>query len=170
MGGSDAPRNELKAAPWLLLLPFGLAFLAQLSFKFNLSVFAGVLIYLAAAVVCIWSLGASTSTDGSISHQDHQSNVFKKLPAPVAKRCFEWLLLLAVALIAAFFRLYRLDAQPLSLWVDETLTGLNALEIIEGKYAPLWAMTPLDRWRPDWVKNVQSLSLLRCAGFQSLRN
>jgi hypothetical protein len=56
------------------------------------------------------------------------------------------------SLLPLFFRLYRLDSQPGSLWLDESLTALNALEIIDGKPAPLWGMTPLDRWRPDGVK------------------
>ena len=144
------PGPENQSAVGLLALSFLLGFIGQLCFRFDWSVIAGLLFYLAAAFIFVRSLRQYRSDDGAI---DVGSNALAgRLSALSSTKGIEWLLVLVLLLIAAFFRLYRLDSQPLSLWLDESLAGLNALEIIEGKNAPIWDMTPLDRWRPDWVK------------------
>jgi hypothetical protein len=128
------------------LISLLLALLAQVFFTLELGVFPGCLLYLLAAYIFSRSLRGYEDDDFAAF-----DNGFP-LASPGAKKRFEWVAFLALLLIASFFRLYRIDSQPISLWLDESLTGLNALEIIEGKPAPIWQMTPLDRWRPDWVK------------------
>lgn len=122
-----------------LSLLFGFA--AQLCFKFQFNMFFGVVLYALAAALFVRGL----------REEGGRLESGKLWPA-LESRPIEWTLLAALLLVAAFFRLYRLDAQPSSLWLDESLTGLNALEIIEGKSAPIWGMTPLNRWDPSWVK------------------
>jgi Dolichyl-phosphate-mannose-protein mannosyltransferase len=135
-------------AAWTLGLSLLLGFLAQLCFVLDLSVAIGAGLYLIAAYLFAQPFTAADSA-AIISDKLRQSAA-NELPQ-ISDRT-EWLLLLALFVVASFFRLYRIESQPISLWIDETLTGLNALEIIEGKAASLWQMTPLDRWRPEWVK------------------
>lgn len=124
------------------------AFAAQLLFVLHLSSIAAVLLY---ALAAYFFLCAAEGTDGDSVGKFEQAceNTFNLRFAGCK---LEWLLAGALLLLAAFFRLYHINSQPASLWLDESLTGLNALEIINGKSAPFWGMTPLDRWRPDWVK------------------
>ena len=129
-----------------ILFSLLLASLAQLVFTLELGVVVSCLLYLIAACVFGRSLRG---------HENDDSAAFGNgslVADPGAKKRFEWIAILALLLIASFFRLHRIESQPASLWLDESLTGLNALEIIEGKSALIWQMTPLDRWRPDWVK------------------
>jgi len=126
-----------------------LGFLGQSAFTFDLNIFAGVFLYAAAAYLFIRSLRQDGNDNGAFV--DDRASV-GRLRALSAIKWIEWLLVFIVIIIAAFFRLHRLDSQPSSLWLDEGLVGINALEIIDGKHAPIWEMTPLDRWRPDWVK------------------
>ncbi|HWP24322.1 MAG TPA: glycosyltransferase family 39 protein [Candidatus Binatia bacterium] len=137
-----------------LALSIVLGALGQSAFKLGFHVLAGFALYAVAAWVFIRSLGGEK--DAPELEAAQPSGVFDS-------RRSEGLLVLALAVVAAFFRLYRLDSQPSSLWLDEGLTGLNALAIIEGKSAPLWSMTPLDSWRPDWVK-TSNLYLLYVVG------
>jgi tetratricopeptide (TPR) repeat protein len=117
-----------------------LAFLAQISF--HSSFVAGVSLYILA--MCLFARGASPESISLSAEHPLLPNYFRG----------DWPAVLALVGIAAFFRLYRIDTQPASLWLDESLTGLIALEIIEGGSARLWSMTPLDAWRPDWVKTT----------------
>jgi 4-amino-4-deoxy-L-arabinose transferase-like glycosyltransferase len=47
-----------------------------------------------------------------------------------------WLLLLAVLLLAAFFRFWQLDSMPPGLYHDEAYNGLDALSLTQGKTFP----------------------------------
>ena len=129
-----------------------LGFLGQLCFTFDWGVIAGLLLYLAAAFIFVRTLRQyrGGGDDGAVDGEGHA--LAGRPSALRSKNVIELLLVLVLLLVAALFRLYRIDVQPLSLSLDEGLTGLNALEIIEGKHAPIWEMTPLDRWKPDWVK------------------
>lgn len=152
MAGKQSPRKQKQqkgAEPVFFSLLLG--FLAQLSFTLDVSVLGGVLLYLIAGYIFARSLRENETKDGTVFHRSHQWSMVGAL-SPGTNKWLEGSLLLGLLLLASFFRLYRIDSQPSSLWLDEALTGLNALEIIEGKNAPLWEMTPLDRWRPDWVK------------------
>jgi len=125
-----------------------LGFLAQLIFGLDLSLIAAVLLYAAAGY---FFLSAVDESEGDSA--DHVGQAFERIfNLRFAGWKMEWLLVAVLLFLAAFFRLYRIHSQPASLWLDESLTALNALAIIDGKSAPLWGMTPLDRWRPDWVK------------------
>jgi len=141
-------QKSLKVAA-VLALSLLLGFLGQSAFTFELNIFIAVFLYAAAAYFFIRSLGQDGNDNGAFI--DDRASV-GRLSALSAKKWIEWLLVFIVMIIAAFFRLHRLDSQPSSLWLDEGLVGLNALEIIEGKHAALWGMTPLDGWQPDWVK------------------
>jgi hypothetical protein len=130
-----------------LPLSLVLGFLGQAAFALDFHVLVGLSLYAAAA----WLFLRSSITEEIPRAVAGGPGFTDTLERPGAKR-LEWLLVSALLIVGAFFRLYRLASQPLSLWLDESLAGLNALEIIEGKSAPIWGMTPLDRWRPDWVK------------------
>ena len=150
MARKKAPSGQKSQNAWGPLAgSLILGFLGQLCFRFDLSVVAGLLCYFAAAYIFILSLRKYSSDEVAIA--DYYP-LAARLSALGSKKGLEWLLVLALLFIAAFFRFYRLGSQPSSLWLDEGLVGLNALEIIEGKHAALWSVTPLDRWRPDWVK------------------
>ena len=125
-----------------------LGFFAQLSFALDLSVALGLVLYSVATYLFVQFLPEDEFRDDSdaILSKPGKAGLFDKV-------WFEWLLVFVLLLITSLFRFYRLDSNPFSLSLDEGLTGLNALEIIEGaKNAPLWGMTPLDRWKPDWVQ------------------
>lgn len=144
------PRQKNLGVTGLLAVSLLLGFLGQLCFAFDISVIAGLVCYAAASYSFIRTL-SQYGGDANAIFAD-SSSLPGKLGLLTSKKTFEWLLVLALLAVAAFFRLYRIDSQPSSLWLDESLTGLNALEIIEGRDAPIWQMTPLDRWRPAWVK------------------
>jgi 4-amino-4-deoxy-L-arabinose transferase-like glycosyltransferase len=78
---------------------------------------------------------------------------------PLGRR--DWLLLLAVALLAAFFRLYRLDEIPFGLWVDELAVATNAAELAGRPFLP-FGSTPLFADGPHWVHST-NLYLYACA-------
>ena len=140
----SAPKKT-NSAIWVSLL-FGLS--AQLLFGLEVSSVAAVLLYALAGYFFVMAVEAVDSDSVAKFGQ-----AFEKIcNLRFAGWKLEWLLVAALLFLAAFFRLYRIHSQPASLWLDESLTALNALEIIDGKNAPLWGMTPLDRWRPDWVK------------------
>jgi hypothetical protein len=124
------------------------AFFGQLSLSLAWSVDFGIVAYLIATGSFLWSL-RSNDVERDLHPVSYSPDLDDLLPG--GKR-METLWLIALIGLAAFFRLYSLNSQPWSLWLDESLTGLNALEIIEGKTAPIWGMTPLDPWRPEWVK------------------
>jgi len=150
MARRKAPLNQKgQNAATLLALSLLLGFLGQSAFTFDLNIFAGVFLYAAAAYFFIRSL-RQDGNDKDVFIDDRAS--VGRLRALSAKKWIEWLLVFALLSIAAFFRLHHLDSQPSSLWLDEGLVGINALEIIDGKHAPIWEMSALDRWRPDWVK------------------
>ena len=128
-----------------------LGFFAQLSFALDLSVALGLILYSLAACLFVGSLPKVKIAFARFRGYFFASKS-EKVAGLFGKVRLEWLLVFVLLLIASLFRFYRLDSNPFSLWLDEGLTGLNALEIIEGKSAPLWAMTPLDRWRPNWVQ------------------
>jgi len=138
-----------KSVVWSCGISLLLGISAQFCFALDLSVAVALGLYILAAFLFVLPFSAAESADANVSDKRGQSPA-KKYPL-ISKRT-EWLLLFGVLAVASFFRLYRLDSQPISLWIDESLTGLNALAIIEGKAAPFWQMTPLDRWRPEWVK------------------
>jgi 4-amino-4-deoxy-L-arabinose transferase-like glycosyltransferase len=152
MKSKAAPRPQGKQfSPVSLWLSFCLALLAQLSLTFDWSVAAAGALYCLAGYFFIRAAGEGQGESSDRPQAGFPLAADKPQFAMAGARR-EWLVVLALVFIAAFFRLYRLDSQPGSLWLDESLTALNALEIIDGKPAPLWGMTSLDRWRPDWVK------------------
>jgi 4-amino-4-deoxy-L-arabinose transferase-like glycosyltransferase len=152
MARKKTPQSENRKYRASVSLSFLLGLLAQLSFALDISLAAGVILYFFAACLFVQSLRLNETSLG----QRHDSGP----PAPRADKfaeifCkYDWLPVLVLTSIAAFFRLYRLDSQPASLWLDEGFTGVNALQIIEGKPATIWGVTPLDPWRPDWVKTT----------------
>lgn len=153
MARKTASRNQQrKRAAWPIWSSLLLGSLAQLTFKLDLSIAGGLLLYLLAAILFVQSVAVIESESVTDSDASSLSLVTGKFATTFAKHWLEWLIVIVLILIASFFRLYRIYSQPVSLWLDESLTGLNALEIVEGKTAPIWEMTPLDRWRPNWVK------------------
>lgn len=154
MARSKAPRESRnRSAAGLLAGSLLLGFLGQSCFAFDWGVIAGLLLYLAASFIFVRSLRQYRGDASAAGAVDRESHASAGRPSALgSKNAIELLLVLVLVLVAAMFRLYRIDSQPLSLSLDEALTGLNALEILEGKHAPIWEMTPLDRWKPDWVK------------------
>lgn len=73
----------------------------------------------------------------------------------------DWILLLAVALIAALFRLYRIGDIPFGLWVDELAVAVNAADLAGRPFLP-FGSTPLFADGPDWV-HTHNLYLYACA-------
>jgi hypothetical protein len=124
-----------------------LGFIAQLSFALDLSVVLALLLYSFAAYLFVASLAKEEN-----ARCDDSGLLFERLAGRFGRVKIEAALVGFLLLIALLFRLYRLDFSPYSLFLDEGLVGLNALEILEGKSAPIWGMTPLDRWQPDWVQ------------------
>ena len=124
-----------------------MAFVAQVLFKFDFVSFP-VILYLIA--VSLFAYSFRDQQNDKLSQCDLR--LTRTIDSVVSTRWLEWSCVLILLIVAAFFRLYRLDSQPAGLWIDETQTGLNALEIIEGKPASIWGVTPLDRFRPYWVK------------------
>jgi hypothetical protein len=64
---------------------------------------------------------------------------------------WEWLLVAAMVLLAAWFRLHQIDQQPTGLWIDELRNATHAIELAErsGAFRPFGA-TPLVY--ENWVK------------------
>lgn len=144
MPGSEQGRR-FSPPIWVSLL---LGFLAQLTFALKLSAIAGALLFALAAYVFVRSVRRS----GADALDALGRSFDESFDLRLAGWKIEWLLVAALLAGAAFFRLHRIHTQPASLWLDESLTALNALDIIDGKSAPFWGVTPLDRWRPEWVK------------------
>src|ERR1043166_5765278 len=133
-----------------LYLSLASALLAQLCFKLDLSVLLSVSLYLLATYSFAKSLppkspGQFPANDIDTQHSFIHDLFFSKREAEIAR-------IFIILFIAAFFRLFRIDSLPGGIWIDESFTGLNALEIMDGKYAPLSGVTPLNRFRPEWVK------------------
>jgi hypothetical protein len=138
---------QAMSAPAILGLSLLLACIGQLLLAGDLNTGIGVVIYVMACPLFIYAL---RNDPVRISHLN------STVGEPLGNFCRgvrgEILLLITLVSLAAFFRLFRIDTQPGSLWIDETFAGVNALEIIEGKHAPIWEVTPLNRFQPEWVK------------------
>ncbi|HVR28067.1 MAG TPA: discoidin domain-containing protein [Thermoanaerobaculia bacterium] len=63
---------------------------------------------------------------------------------------WEWLLVVLLAAVAAFFRLHRLDEQPAGLWIDELRNASHAIALAAGDRFDPFGATPLVY--ADWVK------------------
>lgn len=73
----------------------------------------------------------------------------------------DWLLLLAITLVAAWFRLYRIDDIPFGLWVDELAVAANAADLGGRPFLP-FGSTPLFADGQQWV-HTHNLYLYACA-------
>ena len=62
----------------------------------------------------------------------------KRTKSPQTNRRRVWLILLALTLIAAGLRLWRLDALPPGLFFDEAFNGLDARGVATGQHFPLY--------------------------------
>jgi hypothetical protein len=72
----------------------------------------------------------------------------------------DWLLLLAVAAVAATFRLVRIGDIPFGLWVDELAVAANAADLLGRPFQP-FGSTPLFADGQDWV-HTHNLYLYAC--------
>ena len=133
MARRTAQRSAQEKRSVVIWLSLFLGFFGQLSFAFNLSVTAGIVAYLMAGGVFFASLRGNETDNRSPFCRDYLSDLGKIKAVLGDHKWIEWLLLAGLVALATFFRLHSLESQPSSLWLDESLTGLNALEIIEGK-------------------------------------
>jgi hypothetical protein len=127
------------------------AFVAQLCFKLDLNVSGAVLLYLFAAYFFSKSLLRESEEQFNREEIDTKHHFIQGLLFSTTKEA-ELARIFILLFVAAFFRLFRIESVPGGIWIDESFTGVNALEIIDGKYAPLWGVTPLNKFRPEWVK------------------
>ncbi len=118
-------------------------------FAIDLSVSAAIICYGIASLLFIQIVPDEPDLAATANVRSPAAQRIEKLFAGRETQLTGLFLIMAVA---TFFRLFRIDTQPGGLWIDETFTGLNALEILEGKFTPLSGVTPLNRFQPNWVK------------------
>src|ERR671912_510495 len=103
MTRKTAPRNrQPKQTAWTIWFSLLVGFLAQLTFKLDLSVAVAVLLYLVAAILFVRSVG-EIEFDVANFNAASLSLVPGKFATVFRNHGFEWLLVIVLILIASFF-------------------------------------------------------------------